>query len=180
MQKKNEAVERYLNRITQEIYNLAPVDQFINTLRQDLYEYEENHPDCSEDDLEAEFGLPEEIAKEFLESQDWVEKMNNLINYFKEKEDLFFIWRPHPLLSSTMKSMRPFIKKEFDHIIETLGSMENVEIDERSTADISIKASDALISDYSSIICQYTVTGKPVLVTTGTRNDRYFKILSDQ
>lgn len=115
---------------------------------------------------------------EFLESQDWVEKMNNLINYFKEKEDLFFIWRPHPLLSSTMKSMRPFIKKEFDHIIETLGSMENVEIDERSTADISIEASDALISDYSSIICQYTVTGKPVLVTTGTRNDRYFKIVN--
>lgn len=73
MDRRNEAIERYLSRITHEMYHLAPVDQFINSLRQDLYEYEDSHPDCSEEDLESEFGLPEEIAKEFLESQNAIQ-----------------------------------------------------------------------------------------------------------
>lgn len=70
--KKNEAIERYLNRIREEIYNLTPVDDFIDALRQDLYEYQESNPDCTEEDLESEFGSPEEIAKDFLEGQDAV------------------------------------------------------------------------------------------------------------
>lgn len=73
MDKRNEAIERYLDRIRKEIYNLTPVDQFIDTLRQDLYEYEESNPECTEEDLESEFGLPEEIAKEFLDSQDAIQ-----------------------------------------------------------------------------------------------------------
>ena len=37
---KNDVVERYLNRIRQEIYNLAPIEDFIEMLRNDLYEYQ--------------------------------------------------------------------------------------------------------------------------------------------
>ena len=71
--KKNEAIERYLNRIREEIYNLTPVNDFIDALRQDLYEYQDNNPDCTEEDLESEFGSPEEIAKDFLEGHDAVQ-----------------------------------------------------------------------------------------------------------
>ncbi|MGN0732895.1 MAG: hypothetical protein ACI4LC_01830 [Emergencia sp.] len=65
--KRNEAIECYLHRIREEFYNLTPVDDFIETLRYDLYEYLNNNPDCTEKDLESEFGSPEEIAKDFLE-----------------------------------------------------------------------------------------------------------------
>lgn len=65
--RRNETVERFLNRIRNEIYNLAPVEDYLETLRNDLYEYQENNPECTEEDLESEFGSPEEIAKDFLE-----------------------------------------------------------------------------------------------------------------
>ena len=68
--KRNEAIERYLNRIREEVCNLMSVDDFIDALRHDLYEYQESNPDCTEEDLESEFGSPEEIAKDFLEGHD--------------------------------------------------------------------------------------------------------------
>ena len=66
-EKQNQIIEHYLHRIKEEVYNLASVDNFISTLRHDLYEYEESHPDFTEEDLETKFGQPDEIAKDFLE-----------------------------------------------------------------------------------------------------------------
>ena len=66
MDKKNAVIEQYLSKIKAQIYKIGPVDEFINALRQDLYEYEENNPNCTEEDLESEFGTPEEIAEDFL------------------------------------------------------------------------------------------------------------------
>lgn len=66
MGKRNAVIEQYLDRIKAQIYKLSPVDEFINALRQDLYDYEETNPDCTEEDLESEFGTPEEIADDFL------------------------------------------------------------------------------------------------------------------
>lgn len=67
MDKRNEAIEHYLDRIREQIFDFSPADDFIRSLRQDLYEYEKNNPNCTERDLELQFGTPEEIAKDFLE-----------------------------------------------------------------------------------------------------------------
>lgn len=66
MDKKNVIIEQYLSKIKAQIYKLSPVDEFIDALRQDLYEYEETNPNFTEEDLELEFGTPEEIASDFL------------------------------------------------------------------------------------------------------------------
>lgn len=66
MDKKNAVIEQYLSKIKTHIYRISSVDEFIDALRQDLYEYEETNPDCTEEDLESEFGTPEEIAEDFL------------------------------------------------------------------------------------------------------------------
>ncbi|MGN0659016.1 MAG: HAAS signaling domain-containing protein [Emergencia sp.] len=66
MDKKNKAIEQYLDKIKAQIYRLSPAEEFINALRQDLYEYAEANSDCTEEDLESEFGTPEEIARDFL------------------------------------------------------------------------------------------------------------------
>ena len=39
-EKQNQIIEHYLHRIKEEVYNLDSVDNFISTLRHDLYEYE--------------------------------------------------------------------------------------------------------------------------------------------
>ena len=41
--RRNETVERFISRIRAEIYNLAPVDDYLEVLRNDLYEYQENN-----------------------------------------------------------------------------------------------------------------------------------------
>ncbi len=66
MDRKNVIIEQYLDKIKAQIYKLSPVDEFIGALRQDLYDYEEANPDFTEEDLESEFGTPEEIASDFL------------------------------------------------------------------------------------------------------------------
>lgn len=66
MDKRKTVIEQYLDKIKAQIYKISPVDEFINELRQDLYDYAETNPDCTEEDLASEFGTPEEIANDFL------------------------------------------------------------------------------------------------------------------
>ena len=71
--RRNETVERFISRIRAEIYNLTPVDDYLEALRNDLYEYQKHNPECTEEDLESEFGTPEEIAKDFLEGNNAIQ-----------------------------------------------------------------------------------------------------------
>lgn len=71
--KKNEVIERYIKRIREEIYNLSPAEDFIESLKQDLYEFQESNPELTEEDIESEFGSPEEIAKDFLEGRNEIQ-----------------------------------------------------------------------------------------------------------
>lgn len=68
MLKKNKMIETYLLKIKKASFKLAPIEDYIKNLRYDLYEFLKDNPDCTEKDLIAAFGEPEEIAKEFLNS----------------------------------------------------------------------------------------------------------------
>lgn len=45
-------------------------------------------------------------------------------------------------------------------------------IDDSDTAEAAMKASDAMISDYSSLVMQYNFTGKPSYLLTGKSENR--------
>lgn len=73
------------------------------------------------------------------------------------------IWRPHPLLEATIIAMRDDLHKQYIEMKSRLLKKSNVIIDESSDVYPAIQVSDALISDYSSIMFQYGISGKPVL-----------------
>jgi len=104
----------------------------------------------------------------FLNDAKWFEKSELLISTFSRRQDCMLIWRPHPLLEATIRSIRPMYWERYIGLKEKILSQNNVVLDQNSDAGPAIAASDALISDYSSIMFQYAVTGKPILCLSGT------------
>lgn len=74
------------------------------------------------------------------------------------------IWRPHPLLENMLKERFP---KCYTYVKEMIGLMEesdNCIIDRTGDYTVAFRLSDAMISTYSSLINEYMVTGKPVMI----------------
>ena len=64
-----EVVDTYIKMIKKEISSIYSADEFLSSMREYLDDYCDEHPGCTTEDLEEEFGTPEEIASEFLESK---------------------------------------------------------------------------------------------------------------
>lgn len=105
------------------------------------------------------------IAALLNHNEKWVYKIENVLKTFKEnKDETALWWRPHPLIESTMKSMRPEVLQKYmtlkqQYIEEGWGIYD-------STADVdrAVVASDAYYGDSSSIVELYKQTGKPVII----------------
>lgn len=73
------------------------------------------------------------------------------------------IWRPHPLLEATIIAMREELQEQYMLIKNKIIQSANAVFDVSPNIYPAIQISDALMSDYSSIMFQYVVTGKPIL-----------------
>lgn len=63
----NTEIESFLKKIKDGLYHLAPAEEYIETLRQDMYEYYKDNPNLTENDLAREFGEAYDIANDYLE-----------------------------------------------------------------------------------------------------------------
>lgn len=93
----------------------------------------------------------------------WMEDMNKILDTFIMYDSCCLIWRQHPLTVRTIKTMRQELMGLFNNYLEKISNVENVIIDLNSDVYPAISVSDALISDYSSVMFQYMATEKPVL-----------------
>lgn len=95
----------------------------------------------------------------------WVEKIEDVFTTFKkQQQDVALLWRPHPLIVNTIKTMRPNILQRYlslraDFIREGWGIY-----DDTSDMDKAIVLSDAYYGDYSSVIHLFEKTGKTVMI----------------
>jgi len=92
------------------------------------------------------------------------EKLRYVFDVFRNRDDVVLWWRPHPLMKSTLHSMRPQIEKEYlalekQYIDEGWGIY-----DESPDVHRAVCYSDAYYGDASSVIELYRVTGKPVMI----------------
>ena len=65
----NDVIERYLDDIKKNLYNLVPSDDFLEEIRQNLLEYIRQFPETTYPDLVELFGTPEDVAAEFIDSR---------------------------------------------------------------------------------------------------------------
>jgi len=114
----------------------------------------------------------------------YLKKLQSVLDVFQARNDVILWWRPHPLLETTLASMRPALLDTYRNIVRRFLDQKHGIYD--CTADLhqSIVWSDALFSDHSSIVALYQMTGKPILLqdaaeTNENANPRILSLLED-
>lgn len=91
------------------------------------------------------------------------DKLRFVFYAFKGKQDVAFWWRPHPLMESTLRSMRPEVFAEYEELKKQYVKEGWGIYDDSADLDRAIFFSDVYYGDQSSVIELYRVTGKPVM-----------------
>lgn len=105
------------------------------------------------------------IAALLTHNEKWVDKIENVLKTFEEnKDEIALLWRPHPLIESTMNSMRPEVFQKYmtlkhRYLAEGWGIY-----DETADVDRAVVLSDAYYGDNSSVVQLYRQTGKPIMI----------------
>lgn len=96
----------------------------------------------------------------------------NIIDEILSTPDCLLLWRPHPLLTKMLES-RGFVRhsEQIRLSMQKVSSAPNGILDFSSDYLAAFSLSDAMISlDWSSLVSEYLLTGKPIIDTKETRN----------
>ncbi len=94
----------------------------------------------------------------------YLKKMERVFELFKSQEDAVLLWRPHPLMESTLLSMRPGRYDAYLELKERFLTEEIGIYDDTPDMYTAIGLSDAYYGDMSSLVWLYRETGKPVMI----------------
>jgi len=86
-----------------------------------------------------------------------------LVKEFQKRSDACLIIRPHPLFFGTLESRKIWDRNLVDKFLCDCEETPNILIDRRPSYLPAFAASSALISDASSFLLEYAITGKPIL-----------------
>ena len=107
-----------------------------------------------------------------------LEKMKDVFHIFYEnRAEVALLWRPHPLIESTVSSMRPQLWVEYEKLVKWYKEEGWGIYDDTSDMDRAVVLSDAYYGDQSSVVQVYQQTGKPVMlqnvdILLGSRNHK--------
>lgn len=94
-----------------------------------------------------------------------IEKMKLVFRTFKEQqEDVALLWRPHPLIPTTIQAMRPELWPEYEKLVQAYRQEGWGIYDDSADMDRAVVLSDAYYGDQSSVVQVYQETGKPVMI----------------
>lgn len=92
-------------------------------------------------------------------------KMQMVFQTFKEqREEVALLWRPHPLIKTTIEAMRPRLWEEYALIVKQYCQEGWGIYDDTADMDRAVILSDAYYGDPSSIVQIYQDIGKPVMI----------------
>ena len=105
------------------------------------------------------------ITALLLYDDQMLEKMEDVFRFFYDnKSEMALLWRPHPLIMSTLSSMRPQLWNRYLRIMMRYLDMGWGIYDDTTDIDRAIVLSDAYYGDPSSVVQMYQTTGKPVMI----------------
>lgn len=105
------------------------------------------------------------IAALLENNEKMLEKMKYVFRVFKENQDeIALLWRPHPLIKSTVSSMKPQLWLEYEKIVNQYCREGWGIYDDSADMDRAVVLSDAYYGDASSVVYLYQQTGKPVMI----------------
>lgn len=93
-----------------------------------------------------------------------MDKIRYVLSCFENRDDVVLLWRPHPLVEATLKSMRPELYEEYMGLKKSFIRKGTGIFDETGDAGIAAVVADAYLGESSSSLVHYFgVLGKPVM-----------------
>lgn len=106
-----------------------------------------------------------------------LEKMRCVFRTFKQNQnDVALVWRPHPLIPTTINSMRPQLWIEYKKIVEAYKAEGWGIYDDTTDMDRAVVLSDAYFGDQSSVVEVYHKTGKILGIQEVMKREENIKI----
>jgi outer membrane protein assembly factor BamB len=97
--------------------------------------------------------------------EQYLAKLRDVLDTFKERDDILLWWRPHPLIDSTLQSMRPQLLAKYREIVAEYKNKAWGIFDDTSDLHRAIAWCEAYYGDPSSVAYLFQVTGKPVMIS---------------
>lgn len=91
-------------------------------------------------------------------------KIKYVFDVFRKQQEEVLLWRPHPLIMTTIESMCPQLKEEYMQLVEEYRAEGWGIYDDTPDMNRAVILSDAYYGDQSSIVELYRKTGKPVMI----------------
>ncbi len=88
---------------------------------------------------------------------------DSFLKYADQKDKFDFLFRPHPMTFSHFLGTGQMSQEELDKYIKDCAVRDNTHIDTENDYSATIWQSSVLVSDYSSLILEYFLTGKPII-----------------
>lgn len=100
-------------------------------------------------------------------------KIKDVLQVFKEnQEEIALLWRPHPLIEATIKSIRLGLWEEYKEIVDTYRTEGWGIYDDTAELDRAIALSDAYYGDKSSVVQLFQKMEMPVMIQRIEVTDR--------
>lgn len=98
-------------------------------------------------------------------NEQMLSKIRDVFSEFEKKqEEVALLWRPHPLIQATLKSMRPKLWQEYEKMVASYKTRGFGIYDDSPDLDRAICMSDAYYGDGSSLVWLCKSAGVPVLI----------------
>lgn len=99
--------------------------------------------------------------------EEYLDKLEELIELVSDMDHIAVIWRPHPLLEATIKSMKPELFRKYQDVKKRFVENRIGIIDTSPEAATAVVLSDAYMGDHaSSIVELFKVLNKPCFYTS--------------
>lgn len=94
-----------------------------------------------------------------------IESVNAMVEIFENNSDIALIWRPHPMTETIIKVYQPEMHKDYLNTIKRVNAAQNIIVDTGESYLPAFVCSDAFITVFSSLLEQYLLTDKPILLS---------------
>jgi SAM-dependent methyltransferase len=92
----------------------------------------------------------------------FLENHEDMLAEIRARQDLFFIFRPHPFLRSTLRDVDGWTDQSVEDLFGKFSELENLHFDTASAYWPTFNSSDALITDPGSFLVEYLLADMPI------------------
>lgn len=94
-----------------------------------------------------------------------IAKIRDVFRVFRERQDeVALLWRPHPLMEATIKSLRPELRKEYEELVGEYRAEGWGIYDDTADVDRAVALCDGYYGDPSSVVRMCQEAGRPVMI----------------